>query len=117
MSDINLSGLGINGITLLGSMAIAWGINKKTNEIQDANIENNKKLIGKLFDWKDSHEKEAAQERLSLHTKIASLDGEMSARAKENAEILKRLEHIDRTLSTTLLEVREDIAELKAKTK
>ncbi len=106
MPEVNYLQLAI----VLAGIIATWAVMKFKTDSYGRQIE-------KLWDYKDKHEEEAGKERLTLHQKIASLEGMVEARAKENVEVLRRLEHIDRTLSSTFVEMKEAIAELKARLK
>lgn len=120
MDDFNILGIGSN----IGSGAIAtivtlavlkWRMDRLDADRAQRKIDVDKKheeienKIEKLFDFKDSHEKEASQERLLLHQNVSKLEGILEFRGRENVEIMKRIEKIDQNVE----QMKEDLAYLK----
>lgn len=73
-------------------------------------LDSHSRQIEKLWDWKDSHEKEASQERLSLHQNISKLEGGSEALHNSIGTIGSQLT----VISESIKAMQQDLADLKA---
>lgn len=112
-NEISIGGISLNVLSIIVTLGIAWGINKKTNESQDEKIKEHQEKINKLFDLRDKHEDETNKERLLFHQHISRLEGMLEFRGRENIEVVKRIEKIDFNVE----QMKEDLAYLKASDK
>lgn len=87
----------------LAALAGTWAVMKYK-------LDSHSRQIDKLWDWKDSHEKEAGIERLSLHEDIAKLEGGWIATSNSINHFGSQLQSIDGNIKT----MQQDLADLKA---
>jgi len=113
LSDEMILGAIVFGSNLLASLAMDKRDKRYINEsiaenkkLANEKYEANKNLINKLFSYKDDHEKETAIIRLSFSKEISELSAICKVNQTQYAEILRRLDTLDRKIDR--IEEREE---------
>jgi len=87
-----------HGATIVATVMVSILMDKRDKRHTDQKIESQEHRINLLFDYKDIHEKESSAVRFSLSKEISELAATVKVNQSQYAEILRRLDALDRKI-------------------